>query len=99
AGLEPERSVLVALDQGPGEVARELLRHGDRAGARPSPAVRRGERLVRVDVHDVEAHVARTAAAKDRVQVRPVVVDETADAVDGGRDLLDLLLEQPERVR
>ena len=48
---------------------------------------------------DVEAHVARARAAHDGVEVRPVVVERRADAVDDLRDLLDVLVEQPERVR
>ena len=62
-------------------------------------AVRLREGLVQVVVDDVEAHVARARAAHDGVEVRPVVVERRADAVDDLRDLLDVLVEQPERVR
>ena len=44
--------------RGPGEERRQLGADRDRAGARASAAVRRGEGLVQVQVHDVEAHVA-----------------------------------------
>ena len=48
---------------------------------------------------DVEAHVARARAAHDGVEVRPVVVERRADAVHDLRDLGDVLVEEPERVR
>ena len=82
-----------------GQVVGQALGHAHGARPRPSPAVRRGERLVGVDVHDVEAHVARPAPAEDRVEVGAVVVDERADVVDHAGDLLDPFLEQAERVR
>ncbi len=65
----------------------------------PAAAVGLGERLVQVEVHDVEAHVARAADAHDRVQVGAVVVEGGARVVDDARDLLDVRVEEPERVR
>ena len=62
-------------------------------------AVRLRERLVQVDVHDVEAHVARPRDAADRVQVRAVVVHERTGAVEDVADLLDVLVEEAERRR
>ena len=98
--VPPERARhVVSLDDRCRQVGHQLLHHADGTRAGPSPAVRRRERLVRVDVHDVEAHVAGAASAEDRVEVRAVVVHEPADAVDDPRDLLDLLFEQTERVR
>ncbi len=67
-------------------------------GARAAPAVRLRERLVQVEVHDVEAHVARAADAHDRVQVRAVVVERGAGVVDDAGDLLDVGVEEAERV-
>ncbi len=46
---------------------------------------------------DVEAHVARSRDPADGVQVRAVVVHEGADAVEDALDLLDVLVEEPER--
>ena len=48
---------------------------------------------------DVEAHVAGAGAADDGVEVGPVVVEERAALVEDPRDLLDPLVEQPERRR
>ena len=39
----------------------QMRGHADRAGARAAAAVRDRERLVQVEVHEVEAHVARAA--------------------------------------
>ena len=77
----------------------EDVAHGDRAAAGAAAAVRLRERLVQVDVHDVEAHVARPRDAADRVQVRAVVVHERADAAEDVADLLDVLVEEAERRR
>ena len=50
-------------------------------------------------MNDVEPHVARARAPDDRVEVRPVVVEERAALVEDPRDVLDPLVEQPERRR
>ena len=96
--VEPEGTVRTPLHGRRRQVGHEYLANRDRARPRPSPTVRRRERLVGVDVHDVEAHVPRPAAAQDRVEIGAVVVQEPADAVDHACDLGDLLLEQAERV-
>ena len=74
-------------------------RHRDRPGARAAAAVRLRERLVQVEVDDVEAHVAGPRAAHHGVEVRAVVVERRADAVDDPGDLLDVPVEHAERVR
>ncbi len=89
---------LAAHDARHHQVGLDAVAHGDRPGARPAAAVRLGERLVQVEVHDVEAHVARAADAHDRVQVGAVVVEGRAGVVDDARDLLDVRVEEAERV-
>ena len=71
----------------------------DRPRARPAAAVRLRERLVQVEVDDVEAHVAGPRDPHHRVQVRAVVVERAADVVHDRRDLADVAVEQAERVR
>ena len=66
-------------------------------GAGTAAAVGLGEGLVQVEVHDVEAHVPGPADAHDRVEVGAVVVERGAHVVDDPGDLLDPVLEQPER--
>ena len=85
--------------RGPGRNSASALGHRDGARAGAPAAVRGRERLVQVEVHDVEAHVAGAHDTEDRVQVRAVVVEQAADLVDGRGDRVDLLFEEPERVR
>ena len=60
--------------------------------------MRLGEGFVKVEVDDVEAHVARAREAHHRVEVGAVVVERGADAAHDARDLGDVAVEQPERV-
>ena len=46
---------------------------------------------------DVEAHVPGPRDPDDRVQVRAVVVEECPSVVEDRSDLLDALVEEPER--
>ena len=52
---------------------------------------------MQVVVDDVEAHVAGPRDPDDGVQVRAVVVEERAGVVEDLRDVLDPLVEEPER--
>src|SRR6202042_3828290 len=69
AVFEVEAAVLPAGHDGHGQVWGDPVRHGDRTGAGAAAAVRLGEGLVQVEVHDVEAHVPRTGDAHHRVEV------------------------------
>ena len=60
---------------GTGAERRERLRQHHRPGARPAAAVRRREGLVQVDVHGVDAEVARPHLADDGVEVGAVAVE------------------------
>src|SRR3954452_22309701 len=92
-------AVLAADDLRAHQVGLDAVRDRDRARARTAAAVRLCEGLVQVVVDDVEAHVARARTPHDGVEVRAVVVERRADLVDDLRDLGDVLVEQPERVR
>ena len=59
----------------------------------------RGERLVDVDVHHVEAGLAGLEAAHDGVEVRPVHVGQGASLVDGLEQLAQARLEEAQRGR
>ena len=74
-----------------------LDRH--RPGAGAAAAVRGGEGLVQVHLHDVHAHVARPGNAHQRVQVCAVHVKQAADRVDRLGDFGDVRFKQAERVR
>ena len=75
----------------------ERLADADRPGARAAAAVGRAERLVDVEVHDVEAGLAGLEPAQDGVEVRAVHVGERAGLVDRVEQLADPRLEQAER--
>ncbi len=85
-------SGLVASD-GRGEERLEDLLAGDGAGARAAAAVRGGEGLVQVEVHDVDAEVAGAGLADERVHVGAVHVEQRALGVEDVGDLVDLGLE------
>ena len=76
----------------------EPLRDADRSAAGSAAAVGRGEGLMQVEVHDVEAHVTRTHGAQERIHVGPVVIQQAAAIVHQGRDLLDIFLEEAQGV-
>ena len=82
-----------------GQKRREGLLHRDRAGARAAAAVRGGEGLVEVVLHDIEAHVAGPGHAEQRVHVGAVAVDQSPLRVDDRGDLGHVALEQPQGVR
>ena len=96
--LEEEATVLVLLHQRHRQERRQRVADHDGAGAGTAAAVRRAERLVRVEVDDVEAHVAGPADAEHRVGVGAVVVEQAAGLVDQAGDLDDVLVEQAEGV-
>ena len=60
--------------------------------------MRRGEGLVKVDVHDVEAHIAGTASTQHGVQVGAVVVHQAASIVNQLGNLWDARLKETECV-
>ncbi len=84
-----------------------LTRHGSGAkgasasdsttgpGTRTAAAMGRREGLVQVDVHGVDAEVARPHPADDGVEIGAVAVEVGARLVHGLGDLDDLALEQP----
>ena len=69
--------------------------NADRARARAAAAVRRRERLVQVELHDVDARVAGARLAEHRVHVRAVAVHEAALFVHDVGDLAELLSNRP----
>ena len=95
--LEPEGAVVAAEDARRGEERDQPVADADRSGAGAAAAVGRAERLVDIEVHDVEAGLAGLEAAQDRVQVRAVHVRERARLVDRVEQLADPRLEEAER--
>ena len=58
-----------------------MLLHGHRAAARTAAAVRRGERLVQIQVHHVHAEIAGPRDAHQRVHIGAIHVEQRALAM------------------
>ena len=77
----------------------QTFAHAHRTSTRTTTAMRRRERLVQVDVHHVEPHIARTTRTQHGIQVSPVVIHQATTVVDEFRNLWDMCLEETEGVR
>ncbi len=77
----------------------EVLRDADRPHARTAAAVRNAERLVKIQMADVRADVARTRQADHRVHVRAVEVHLAAVLVNDRAHVGDRLVEHAVRRR
>ena len=93
------RSIFDDANQRLGQEVRQMRGHTDRAHTRSAAAVRDGEGLVQVEVHQVEAQVAGTDDAEQGVQICAVAVHQAAAAVNQLDHLFDVLIEETERVR
>ena len=71
----------------------EVRRTDHRPAARPAAAVGRGEGLVQVEVHYIEAQFAGFGNAQQGVQVCPIAVNQPARGVYGFDDFQQMLLE------
>src|SRR5690349_24006469 len=74
--FQAERPVIEPQDARCRQICEESLPYPDRTCARPSATVRRAERLVDVEMHDVEPCLPGPEPAEDRVQVRSIHVGE-----------------------
>ena len=81
-----------------GEELLQTLAHTDRTTARTATAMRRGERLVEIDVHHVEAHIAWAAGTEHGVQIGTIVIHQATAVVDETRYRGDARLEEAERI-
>ena len=69
-----------------------------RAGTRTSAAVWGRKCLVQVQVHDVEAHIARTHLPQKGVHVGPVIIKQASASVDKVGDFTHMGLKKTESV-
>lgn len=70
-GILDDKLIAILDDVGLRQELLQALAHTDGTVARTTTAVRRGEGLVEVDVHHVEAHVARTATPRIGLKLAP----------------------------
>src|SRR5439155_23698060 len=94
--LEAIGVVRLADDPWGGQVLEEVLPDADRTGPRTAAAVGGAERLVDVEMHDVETGLAGLEPTEDCVEVGAVHVREGPGVVDGVEQLADPPLEEPE---
>ena len=92
--LDQAKRSAFAQDERNRRVRREPRRERDRTRAGAAAAVRGREGLVQVDVHRVDAEVARARLADDGVEIRAVAIEIGARLVNGVGDADDLALEQ-----
>ena len=53
---------------------------------------------MQINVHHIEAHIARTTSAQHRVQVGTIVVHQTTHIVNKFRNLRNTGLKKPQRI-
>ena len=85
-------------DVGNRRVRRERLGQDRRTGTGTTAAMRGGEGLVQIDVHGIDAEIARANPADNGVEIGPVAVEIAARLVDQVGNLADIPLEQATRV-
>ena len=66
-------NVVEIPSDGDGKVNLKAL-NSNRAGTRPSAAVRSGKGLVQVKMNDIKAHASRRGSSKDGVKIGPIIV-------------------------
>ena len=96
--VEEVGPVGVAADERRGQVGHQVVADGDGPCTWAAAAVRAGEGLVRIVMHQVHAHVARSNDSKDRVHVGPVEIKLGPAVVQQPGNLADLRVEEPHRV-
>ena len=60
--------------------------------------MRGGKGLVQVEVHDIDAQIARPGNPQQRVQIRAIAINQPAGLMDQFDDFEDILVEQAQRV-
>ena len=88
------KAAFAVYDPGHRRELRQGFRQHHRPRARPAAAMGRGEGLVQIDVHGVDAEIAWAHPADDGVKVGPVTVEIGARLVGQARDFHDVALEQ-----
>ena len=92
--LDEAEAARVVHEQRQRRKRRQRRRQHHRACAGPAAAMRRREGLVQVDMHGVDAEIARPHAARDRVEIGAVAIEIGARLVHRIGDLHDAPLEQ-----
>ena len=92
--LDQMKSILAGNHVRQRRVRHQRCRQHHRPRPRTAAAVRRGECLVQIEVHAVDAQIPRPDPPDNGVEVGPIAVDIAAGGVDGIRHVLHVALEQ-----
>ena len=84
----------VPHDMRDGRKGRESFGQHNGAGPRATPAMRRGEGFVQINVHRIHAQIPRADTADNRVEVRAIAIDIAARRVDRVGNALQIPLKQ-----
>ena len=81
----PGPSLACALQARDRQERLQMLLYGHGSGARAASTMRRRKRLVQIEVHDVDAEIARTRDAHQRVHVGAVHVEHARPSSAGSQ--------------
>jgi hypothetical protein len=70
----------------------------NRARTGTTTTVGRGESLVEIQMHDIEAHIARPDLTQDRVHIGPIVIQQASRGMDQTGYLFNILFKQSQRI-
>src|SRR2546426_5883776 len=89
------KEVLLSIEtnQWDGQESFEILSNTYRSGARSTATMGSCKGLVQIEMNDIESHVPRSNLAQNRVEVRPIVVEQTTRVMNRLCNLENILLE------
>ena len=94
----PAPEIAVAFETRAGKERRKFLDTSDRTGTGTAAAMRGGKCFMQVEVHDVDAEIARARDANESVHVGAVHIDEAAFVVHDAADFANVLFEDADGV-
>ena len=95
---EIESGLILFHDHRPGEEIHQLFDHTNRPGTRSTTAMRGGEGLVQVVVHDIDAKLTGLGYPQQGVHIRAIAIHQTTGLMHDGGDIAYILIEQTQGV-
>ncbi len=93
--LDETQAALLPAQERHRRERRKPGRKDDRSRPRSAAAMRSREGLVEIDMHRVDAEIAGSRLAHDRVEIRPIAIKIGPGLMHQSGDFDDILLEQP----
>ena len=94
----PAPEIAVAFETRAGQEGREFLDASNRTGTGTTTAMGGRKCFMQVEVHDVDAEIARVRNADERIHVGAVHVDEAASVVHDAADFANVFFEDADGV-